>query len=81
MPAKFSGSQADSVTTSPSRRPGLEQMAQGVERLGERELLADEAGDEAPSPHLAARLEPAIDARQNRARRGARARAPGAHGA
>src|SRR5439155_7583846 len=31
--------------------------AQRLDRLGERELLADEPADEAPAPHLASRLE------------------------
>ena len=46
--------------------------AQLVERLGQRELLADEAGDEPAAADLAARLEPAQRDEQIAPRRQAR---------
>ena len=38
--------------------------ADGVERFGHGELLADEAGDDAAATQLAAHLEPAVDAQE-----------------
>ena len=43
--------------------------AQRLDRFRQRELLADEAGDEAPAAHLTARLQSAIDAEQRPPRR------------
>ena len=43
--------------------------AQRLDRLGRRELLADEAADEAPAAQLAAHLEAAVDAQQIAPRR------------
>src|SRR5438093_1548814 len=46
--------------------------AQRLHRLGERELLADQSGDEAPAADLAARLERAERAQDDAPRRHAR---------
>ena len=63
-----------------ARRPAPAHRAQRLDRLGQRELLADEAGDEAAAAHLAARLEAAQRAEQLAPRRQARLARAGARG-
>src|ERR1051325_436044 len=49
---------------------GAADLAQFLDRLGQRELLAGHAGDEAAAADLAARVAAAVDARQVAPRRG-----------
>ena len=68
MPIRLSGSAPDSDTHSPDagrRRISRKQS----DRVGQRELLAGEAGDEPAAANFAARLQPAIDAQQIAPRR------------
>ena len=61
---------ADRDEAAVGRRPA--HLAQPLDRVGQRELLARHAGHEAAAADLAARLEPAVDARQLAPRRGVR---------
>ena len=63
MPVRFSGSAA-LIVIRRLVRPGAADLAQPLDRVRQRELLARHAGHESAAADLAARLEPAIDARE-----------------
>ena len=71
MPVRLSGSAALMTISLPSGVVAAD-LAQALDRLGQRELFAAHAGDEAAAADLAARFEPAVDARQLAPRRGVR---------
>ena len=68
LPTRFSGSAPQMLTSCPARRL-LPDLAHQADRVGQRELLAGQARDEASAANLAARLEPVIDAQQVAPRR------------
>ena len=71
MPARFSGSaRADHEAAAVGRR--APHFAQPLDGVGERELFARHARDEAAAANFAARLEAAVDARQLAPRRDVR---------
>ena len=61
MPARLSGSAPDSETALARQRPTPD-LAQQTDRLGQRKLLAREAGDEAAAANFPARFELTITA-------------------
>ena len=68
MPARLSGSAPETEIQAPDGGLAAD-LAQHADRIGQRELLAGETGDETAAADLAATFEPAVDAQQLAPRR------------